>query len=426
MSTIAIAAVGSRGDVAPLTGIGVALKEAGHRVVVAAYTPFADLITGCGLEFLELPIDFTPGADHAEGRAVAKTVVDLYGPKGVIVGQTGQALVAALRDEPIDILLLPPLAEPAGHPLAEAKGIPSLGVRLQPVSGTAAYPPTVLGAWSAGSLGNRLAAGIGAWAIDRIYAGAVAGFRRDLGLSRASVRALRRQRTQAEWPILHGYSPTVLPRPTDWRPGLEVVGYWWQAPALDWKPSGSLTGFLAAGTPPVFVSLGSTVTTAARAEQLTDITAAALRQAGVRGVVQSGWAGLEVVGDDVLTIGDAPHSWLFPQTAAAVHHCGAGTSAATLRAGIPTIALPGPAGDQPFWARRLHQLGVSAATIPQRSVSVDELAAAIRAAVTDHQFRDNARQLATRIGDEDGVPHVLATVETLLNQTPHSEKHDGR
>ena len=65
MSTVAIAAVGSRGDVGPLTGVGVALQDAGHRVVVAAYTPFADLITGCGLEFRELPADFTPGADHA-------------------------------------------------------------------------------------------------------------------------------------------------------------------------------------------------------------------------------------------------------------------------------------------------------------------------------------------------------------------------
>ena len=147
MSTVAIVAVGSRGDVAPLTGVGVALQEAGHRVVVAAYTPFANLITGCGLEFRELPTDFTPGdnADVSPKEALAA----MFTPSGV--RDTGQMILNALHDVPADILLLPPLSELAGHPLAEAMGIPSLGVRMQPLSATAAYPPTVLGAWSAGS-----------------------------------------------------------------------------------------------------------------------------------------------------------------------------------------------------------------------------------------------------------------------------------
>jgi UDP:flavonoid glycosyltransferase YjiC (YdhE family) len=180
-----------------------------------------------------------------------------------------------------------------------------------------------------------------------------------------------------------------------------------------------LTDFLAAGPAPVFVGLGSTVVTAPRAEQLADIIARALRQAGARGVVQSGWAGLDVVGDDVLTIGEAPHDWLLPQMAAVAHHCGAGTTAASLRAGVPTIALPGPVGDQPFWARRLNELGASAATITQRTLTVDKLADAIRAAVTDRQLRDRTRQLAGRIAGEDGATYVVATVENLLRQSTH-------
>jgi len=423
MSTIAIAAIGSRGDVAPLTGVGVALREAGHRVVVAAYTPFADLITGCGLEFRELPADFTPGADNADVSPRA-ALAAMFTPRGV--RDTGQAILDALHDVPADILLLPPLSELAGHPLAEAKGIPSIGVRMQPFSATAAYPPTVLGAWSAGSVGNRLAADASAWMIDRLYGGVVAGFRRDLGLPKRSTRALRRQRSGANWPILHGYSPIVLPRPADWRANLEVVGYWWQAPTPGWQPPESLTDFLAAGPAPVFIGFGSTVVTERRAGQLADIIAAALRQAGVRGVVQSGWAGLDVSGDDVLTIGEAPHDWLFPRMAAVAHHCGAGTTAASLRASVPTIALPGPAGDQPFWARRLHELGASAAPIAQRKLTADGLADAIRTAVTDRQLRDTTRQLAGRIADEDGAARVVATVENLLHQSTQERDHHGR
>lgn len=85
MSTVAIAAVGSRGDVAPLTGVGVALQQAGHRVVVAAYTPFADLITGCGLEFRELPADFTPGADSAD-VSPSQAAAAMFTPRGVRSG----------------------------------------------------------------------------------------------------------------------------------------------------------------------------------------------------------------------------------------------------------------------------------------------------------------------------------------------------
>jgi UDP:flavonoid glycosyltransferase YjiC (YdhE family) len=415
---VAIAAIGSRGDVTPLTGVGVALREAGHRVVVAAYTPFADLITGCGLEFRELAADFTPGVDVSLKEALAA----MFTPSGVRA--TGQMILDALNDVPADILLLSPLSELAGHPLAEARGIPSIGVRMQPLSATAAYPPTVLGAWSAGARGNRLAADAGTWMFDRLYGGVVAGFRRDLGLPKLSARALRCQRTQANWPILHGYSPVVLPRPADWRGGLEAVGYWWPAPT-EWQPPQQLTDFLAAGLAPVFIGLGSTVLTERRAEQLADVIADALRQAGVRGVVQSGWAGLDVSGDDVLTIGDAPHDWLFPRMAAVAHHCGAGTTAAALRAGVPTIALPGPAGDQPFWARRLHELGASTAPIAQRRLTADRLAAAIRTAVADRQIRSTTEQLARRIADEDGAARVVATVENLLHQTTHQGDHHG-
>jgi sterol 3beta-glucosyltransferase len=413
VSTVAIAAVGSHGDVAPLAGVGLALQQAGHRVVIAAYTPFADLITGCGLEFRDLPADFTPGADHADATS-KDTFAAIFTPRGQRA--TGQLILNALGETPADILLLSPLSELVGHSLAEAHGVPSLGMRLQPLSSTAAYPPSLLGAWSLGATGNRLAADTAAWAVDRLYGGVVAGFRRDLGLPKIPARALRRQRSDTNWPILHGYSPSVLPRPADWRPGLQVTGYWWPPAPKDWQPPRVLTDFLAAGPAPVFVGLGSTVVTASRAEQLATIISEALRRAGMRGVIQAGWAGLDVIGNDVLTIGETPHDWLFPQLAAVAHHCGAGTTAATLRAGIPTIALPGPAGDQPFWARRLQRLGVSAATIAQRALNAGNLADAIEIAVSDGQYRCNAQEAAGKVAGESGFADAVRTVEELLRQ----------
>jgi UDP:flavonoid glycosyltransferase YjiC (YdhE family) len=128
-----------------------------------------------------------------------------------------------------------------------------------------------------------------------------------------------------------------------------------------------------------------------------------------------------VTGDDVLTIGDAPHEWLFPRMSAAVQHCGAGTTAAALRAGIPTIAVPGPVGDQPFWARRLAELGASAATVSQRTLTADKLAEAIRRAVGTPELRGAATRIAGHLVREDGAARVVAAVETLLHRSTHEE-----
>lgn len=145
MSRVVIIAVGSRGDVAPLTGVGVALQQAGHTVSIVAYTPFADMITECGLVFRELPAELELAADGAE-VAPMKGLAAFASPTGMRA--LGHDILAAVDNEPADIALLSPFAEMAGHPWAESRGIPAIGVRLQPLSATAHYPPTILGAWS--------------------------------------------------------------------------------------------------------------------------------------------------------------------------------------------------------------------------------------------------------------------------------------
>ncbi|MFB8006373.1 glycosyltransferase [Nocardia sp. NPDC056000] len=410
MSRMIITGIGSRGDIAPLTGLGLRLREAGHEVLVAAHSVFADLITGCGLDFrlMETNIDIDMTDPNVDKR---KAAWQFGSPAGVRA--TGMGMIEALRDEPADVMLLAQLTEGPGFPLAEAKGIPVIGLRFQPMCATAAYPPASMGPRSFGSFGNRMAAEFGGWLGDTVYRGVVGDFRRELGLPEVSVRELRRRRTAAEWPILHGYSPYVLPRPADWRPGLDVTGYWWPPSPLDWQPPAELVDFLAAGPPPVFIGFGSVVDSSAHSAHVSEIVRKALRQAGVRGVVQAGWLQLDVSDDDVLTIGEVPHDWLFPQMAAVVHSCGAGTTAAGLRAGVPAIGVPSYS-DQPFWAQRLTELGVSAATIPHAKLGVDALAAAIRTAISDSTLRANAADVADRLAREDGAGQAVKAIEAHL------------
>lgn len=419
MATIAIVAIGSRGDVAPLTGVGLRLQQAGHRVIVVAYQAFADLVIGCGLEFRGLDDDLDDtSADLSDvsAREAAKAMAAFLSPRGM--RELGDRVLAAVRDDPPEVLLLSPFAELAGLPLADALAIPSIGVRLQPFSATAEYPPAVLGAWSAGRFGNRSAARIGESLIDGLYGKAVNHFRAQLDLPRASTRTLRRRRSDARWPILYGYSPTVLPRPSDWRPGIDVVGYWWPARPTGWQPPTELAAFLDAGPPPVVIGFGSTVNSSAEAERLSALVAQAVSDTGVRAVIQAGWAGLDSCGDDMIAIGEVPHDWLFARVAAVVHHCGAGTTAAGLRAGVPAIAAPGAYGDQPFWARRLFSLGVSPRPIPLRGLTADNLGRAMRDVLSDGRFRDHAARVATAVAAEDGAGRVLKAVENALEQTP--------
>lgn len=411
MSRILIAVIGSRGDVAPLTGLGTRLQQAGHDVVLASYAEFGDLVRGCGLPFRQLdPARVDEQSSKVDPVAGLR---DFFLPRGQRA--IGDNMIAALRDEPADVLLLSPLAELAGHPLAEAKGVPSIGVRLQPLSATVAYPPAVLGSWTAGRLLNRAASGLGAGVVDALYGRVVAGFRGQLGLPDATASTLRRRRTDTDWPILYGYSPSVLPRPVDWRSGIEVTGYWWPARRTQWRPPEGLMAFLDDGPPPVFVGFGSLMKGERESARLSDVVQKALRSAGARGVIQTGWAGLDASGSDMLTVGDVPHDWLFERVAAVVHHCGAGTAAAGLRAGAPAVGIP-VAGDQPFWARRMRELGVSSATIPHRRLTADRLGSAIRTALEDKTIQLAATTLAASIAAEDGVGQAVRVVEGCVRR----------
>jgi UDP:flavonoid glycosyltransferase YjiC (YdhE family) len=147
-------------------------------------------------------------------------------------------------------------------------------------------------------------------------------------------------------------------------------------------------------------------------ERLAQLVAAAVDRARVRAVLQTGWAGLASRGDDILLVDEVPHDWLFPQAAAVVHHAGAGTTGAGLRAGVPAVALP-VLLDQPFWAARLHQLGVAPAPLPQRELTADTLAAAIRSCLDEPGYRSRAADVAARIGTEDGAAPVLALIDAL-------------
>jgi UDP:flavonoid glycosyltransferase YjiC (YdhE family) len=193
----------------------------------------------------------------------------------------------------------------------------------------------------------------------------------------------------------------VLPVPADWTEEVLVSGYWFLDSDEDWQPPAALASFLAAGDRPVYVGFGSMP--GLDPLRLAEMVIEGLARAGKRGLLATGGGALALkdVPDHVHVIEDAPHDRLFRLVGAAMHHGGAGTTGASLRAGLPTIICPF-FGDQPFWGRRVARLEVGPRPLDRRTLDVPTLAAAFKA-TENPAMRERARTLGQSIAEEDGV-----------------------
>ncbi|MFJ9414556.1 glycosyltransferase [Streptomyces sp. NPDC101227] len=430
---ILIAAAGSYGDVAPYTGVGARLRDAGHEVALATHDAYAPLVSAAGLEFRPLPADpraARPAAGSAEPErpASAGGNRDLMRRAAAFIRQLGGGLAEAARED-TELLLLSTTTAPLGRHLAEARDIPCLDLPLVPNAPTGDFAPVISGGRSLGRWGNRAAGRLSLRVIDRLYADATRDLRTRLGLPPATARTVRRRTEAAGPPVLHGFSEVLIPRPADWRAGLDIVGNWWPWHSPDTQLPPAIRDFLAAGPPPVFIGFGSMAS--GEGERLSSLAVRALRRAKVRGILQSGWANLSadttasdprtphLLTPDILTIGEVPHALLYPHMSAVVHHCGAGTAAAGLRAGVPTVPLP-VAADQPFWAARLAALGAATTPIPFKDLAADNavtrLADALTQATTDPALTERATHAARRLAREDGAGAVTKAVDRLAAQ----------
>jgi sterol 3beta-glucosyltransferase len=171
-------------------------------------------------------------------------------------------------------------------------------------------------------------------------------------------------------PILYGFSPSVIPAPSDWNGNTFITGYWFVDESENWQPPTALLDFLQSGSPPVYIGFGSMSNR--NPEQTADLVIQALALTNQRAILLSGWSGLQKANtpDSIFMIDSIPHSWLFPRVSAVVHHGGASTTAAGLKAGVPSVIIPF-FGDQPFWGQRVADLGVGPKPIPRKKLTAE-------------------------------------------------------
>lgn len=307
----------------------------------------------------------------------------------------------------------------AGFMAAEHLGIPSVGGVVEPlfVRG-GSYPSAVLGHPPripvAGDLYNRLSHRAVEQLYWRIAQPLVAGARRGAGLSampvlRSPIARIHRRQS----PLLLGWSPHVLPPDARHEGRLHTTGYWFLDHRKSWQPPDGLIDFLEAGDPPVALGLGSmSGLQSADTGRIVSLTAEALGRTGMRGVLLSDQTGIDasLPGNVIRVGGELPYDWLFPRTTAVVHHGGAGTLAAALRAGVPSVVVP-VLPDQAFWGARAAALGVAPPPIPPKKLTVEGMSATILRATTDPGLRHQCLTFSKKINLEDGVARAVGVFE---------------
>lgn len=399
---IAVISMDTRGGIQPYVALSVALQTAGHEVRLVAPSDFRVMIEARGVPFAGLSGSVEEVLRRSGGATEKGPLASILFARRELPRRistwTREVLAAC---EGVDLMTGGVGGLVVGEAVAERLGLPFVESHLQPLGLRApglapvllpGLPPLLHG------VGHALS-NLALWGP---FLGPMRQSRRELGLAAA-------RPPRARQATLFAFSRHVIPHDPAWR-DLHFTGYW-TLPAGAWSPPAALEAFLSKGPRPVCIGFGSMVSE--DPARLSELVLEAVRRAGVRAVLLSGWGGLaHVTRDDVLVLDEAPHDWLFPRMAGVVHHGGAGTTGAALVAGVPALVVPFTM-DQPFWASRVHALGVGPKPIARKQLKVEGLAERLRALVTDGGLAARAASLGALMRAEDGVGGAVRVLEQL-------------
>ncbi|WP_225834069.1 glycosyltransferase [Streptomyces sp. NK08204] len=409
---VLLSTYGSRGDVEPMAGLAVQLRELGAEVRVCAPPDedFAQRLAGVGVPMV--PVG--PSA-----RALTKAALPASS-----ISQRAAAIIAGLLDavtaaaEGCDVLvatgMLPATA--GALSVAEKLGIPSVSVTFQQVTLPSPHRPPL--AYPGRPLppevtDNRVLWDLDARTVDELFGEA-------LNINRASIGLP---------PVDHVRDYVIGARP--WLATDPALDPWQGMADLDVVQTGAwivpderplpddLVAFLDAGDPPVYVGFGSMPMHASA--DVAQVAVDAVRAQGRRAVVSRGWADLTLIDDrdDCFVVGEANHQALFGRVAAVVHHGGAGTTTTAARAGAPQVVVPQLA-DQPYWAGRVAGLGIGVAH-DGPTPTFESLSAALKTVLTP-ETRDRARAVSGTVR-ADGA---TVAAELLLEGVRREDGLPGR
>ncbi|KAI2904504.1 CAZyme family GT1 [Aspergillus niger] len=407
--------IGSRGDVQPYIALCKGLLAEGHRPKIATHAEFEPWVRKHGIDFALVD------GDPAElMRICVENGMFTYSffkeATAKFRGWIDDLLSSAWKAcQDTDLLIESPSAM-AGIHIAEALRIPYFRAFTMPWSRTRAYPHAfAVPEHKMGGAYNYITYVM----FDNVFWKSVAGQvnrwrKKELGLKATGLDKMQPNKV----PFLYNYSPTVVPPPLDYPDWIRITGYWFLSEGSDWTPPAELVDFIQRARKDekkvVYIGFGSIVVSDPSA--LTRTVIESVQKADVRCILSKGWS--DRLGDpasaksevplppEIYQIQSAPHDWLFSHIDAAAHHGGAGTTGASLRAGVPTIVKPF-FGDQFFFGTRVEDLGVG---ICLKKLNVTMFSRALWEATHDERMIVKAHKLGAQIRSEDGVDTAIQAI----------------
>ena len=408
-----ILAPGSRGDVQPYVALGQALRALGHGCTIVTTLDHEELVRGHGLDVATLPLSVAAELQRVEtSRSIeGGGLISSFRQFAAIAERAARSLAQIGLDSSrgADVIVTNFSTALVADAISKKLGVPVLQAFNVPLTTTSAFPGALFPGLDFGGRSRRLSHRLtraGLWLTARTSMNAACvellGARPAPLLPGAHAGLL-------PGPVLYGFSEAFLPRPADWGTDLHVTGFWFVEEASTFAAPADLARFLDEGPPPVCVGFGSM--SSEKPEELTAMVLEAAKLARVRLVLLSGWAGLEpeLLSRDVIALSGVPHSWLYPRCQAIVHHGGAGTTAAAVRAGVPAVVVPFH-GDQPFWASRVRRLGVGPTPITRGRLTARRLADAIALAATNDALRERASEIGRLVRAEQGAVRAATLI----------------
>ncbi|MBI5933709.1 MAG: glycosyltransferase family 1 protein [Chloroflexi bacterium] len=411
---ISILTYGSRGDVQPFLALAIGLQKRGHEVTLAAPHRFANFVAQYNIPFAPLagdPEEISKAFNDAGHNAV-KMIRAIGDYVNSIALDVTRGAFAACEDA--DLIVHSFLFTTGAHSLARARGIPDVSIQTFPIfAPTREYPPVALSSLPRGALSY-----FGHWLDTQVFwYGGNSGYNQKRKqhpdvFSFDLFWPFDEKPPRRATPLLFAVSPTALPPAREWAGRVDVTGYFFLDAPDTFTPSAELTSFLEAGPPPICVTFGSMIHR--DADRIAEIMLESIHQAGQRAIILTGWDGWggRVSSGDFLFLESAPHDWLLPRCKAIIHHGGAGTTAAGLRAGIPNIVIPF-GGDQLFWGERVRAIGAGPRPVRVRALTAPRLTSAL-AAIEDAALCARVRLVGQKVRREDGVGSAIRVVESRL------------
>ena len=411
---ITMLSVGSTGDVRPYVLLGRELQARGHQVTISAFPRFEEMAADAGLAFY-------PIRGSAESMMASIMAPDTNGftylPrlwKGVkdAAPRMLQDMTDSCRDA--DALVCNFFGS-VFYSIAEKYNIPCIQTHLFPMDPTREVPISSVRNQHLGSFLNKSSYKAGYYVIGTVEKYILGSWRRDNGMTQRKPALRPDYRIGSHTiPVICAISPSLFPRPADWDPRIHMSGFWFDESPVDYQPSPELAEFLESGSRPIYIGFGSM--NSGDMNRLLSISLRSVHAAGLRAVFSTGWCGRALKSTrSVFFTDNIPHDWLFPRISAVVHHGGAGTTAAGLRYGKPTLVIPF-AGDQSFWGHQVYQAGCGPKPVPRDSLSVRKMTRALLDLKSSGSYFESARRISGEMAREHGVRSAADIIEEEITR----------